>query len=179
MKGALLAAALLGSAQAGGVHKMKLKKVPLSEQLETVPLNTQMQRIGQKYMGAGANRGAHAEAMFRNQGFRVEGNHPVPVSNFMNAQCKFIAFPSHTEARTDRYKTSPRSPSELPVRPSRSSWIRAAPTSGFRRRTATRSLATSTPSTTRRLRPPSRRTVRRSISDTDPAVSADISRRTP
>lgn len=33
MKGALLTAAvLLGSAQAG-VHKMKLKKVPLSEQL--------------------------------------------------------------------------------------------------------------------------------------------------
>lgn len=34
MKGALLSAAvLLGSAQAGGVHKMKLQKVPLSEQL--------------------------------------------------------------------------------------------------------------------------------------------------
>jgi saccharopepsin len=32
MKGALLTAAvLLGSAQAGGVHKMKLKKVPLAE----------------------------------------------------------------------------------------------------------------------------------------------------
>lgn len=34
MKGALLGAAmLLGSAQAGGVHKMKLKKVSLAEQL--------------------------------------------------------------------------------------------------------------------------------------------------
>jgi saccharopepsin len=35
MKGALLGAAavLLGSAQAGGVHKMKLKKIPLAEQL--------------------------------------------------------------------------------------------------------------------------------------------------
>lgn len=36
MKGALLTAAvLLGSAQAG-VHKMKLKKIPLSEQLVRV-----------------------------------------------------------------------------------------------------------------------------------------------
>ncbi len=34
MKGALLTAAvLLGSAQAGGVHKLKLKKVPLAEQM--------------------------------------------------------------------------------------------------------------------------------------------------
>ncbi len=34
MKGALLSAAmLLGSAQAGGVHKMKLHKVPLAEKL--------------------------------------------------------------------------------------------------------------------------------------------------
>lgn len=38
MKGALLAAAaLLGGAQAG-VHKMKLNKVPLSEQLVRFPL---------------------------------------------------------------------------------------------------------------------------------------------
>lgn len=36
MKGALLTAAvLLGSAQAG-VHKMKLKKIPLSEQLVSI-----------------------------------------------------------------------------------------------------------------------------------------------
>lgn len=34
MKGALLTAAvLLGAAQAGGTHKLKLKKVPLAEQL--------------------------------------------------------------------------------------------------------------------------------------------------
>jgi len=34
MKGALLTAALLlGSTQAAGVHKMKLKKIPLAEQL--------------------------------------------------------------------------------------------------------------------------------------------------
>lgn len=39
MKGALLTAAvLLGSAQ-GAVHKMKLQKVPLSEQLVCMPLS--------------------------------------------------------------------------------------------------------------------------------------------
>jgi saccharopepsin len=86
MKGALLTAAvLLGSAQAG-VHKMKLKKIPLSEQLETVPINQQMERLGQKYMGLRPN--THPEAMFQDTSVHVDGNHPVPISNFMNAQCK-------------------------------------------------------------------------------------------
>lgn len=86
MKGALLTAAvLLGSAQAG-VHKMKLKKVPLSEQLETVPLNHQMERLGQKYMGIRPNK--HPEAMFQDTSVHVDGNHPVPITNFMNAQCR-------------------------------------------------------------------------------------------
>lgn len=41
MKGALLTAAvLLGSAQAGGVHKMKIKKIPLSEQLVSIDDNS-------------------------------------------------------------------------------------------------------------------------------------------
>jgi len=87
MKGALLTAAvLLGSAQAG-VNKMKLKKIPLSEQLETVPINQQMERLGQKYMGLRPN--THQEAMFQDTSVHVDGNHPVPISNFMNAQCKF------------------------------------------------------------------------------------------
>lgn len=86
MKGALLTAAvLLGSAQAG-VHKMKLKKIPLSEQLETVPINTQMERLAQKYMGVRPD--THAQAVFQDTSVHVDGNHPVPVSNFMNAQCK-------------------------------------------------------------------------------------------
>ncbi|KAH8904552.1 eukaryotic aspartyl protease [Coniochaeta sp. PMI_546] len=84
MKGALLTAAvLLGSAQAG-VHKMKLKKIPLSEQLETVPINHQMERLGQKYMGLRPN--THSEAMFQDTSVHVDANHPVPISNFMNAQ---------------------------------------------------------------------------------------------
>lgn len=41
MKGAILGAAmLLGSAQAGGIHKMKLKKIPLSEQLVCARLHS-------------------------------------------------------------------------------------------------------------------------------------------
>lgn len=87
MKGALLtAAALLGAAQAGGVHKMKLQKIPLAEQLETVPINTQMERLSQKYMGIRPS--THSDAMFQDTSVHVDGMHPVPISNFMNAQCK-------------------------------------------------------------------------------------------
>lgn len=85
MKGALLtAAALLGAAQAGGVHKMKLQKIPLSEQLETVPINTQMERLSQKYMGIRPD--THKDAIFQDTSVHVDGNHPVPITNFMNAQ---------------------------------------------------------------------------------------------
>ncbi|KAK4250026.1 vacuolar protease [Corynascus novoguineensis] len=85
MKGALLTAAvLLGSAQ-GAVHKMKLQKIPLSEQLETVPINTQLEHLGQKYMGL-RPRDSHADAVFNGMVADVKGNHPVPITNFMNAQ---------------------------------------------------------------------------------------------
>ncbi|OTA99159.1 hypothetical protein M426DRAFT_325397 [Hypoxylon sp. CI-4A] len=84
MKGALLTAAvLLGSAQAG-VHKMKLKKIPLSEQLESYPIETQMKAIGQKYLGARPD--THAQAVFQDTSIHVDKDHPVPISNFMNAQ---------------------------------------------------------------------------------------------
>ncbi|KAI0023380.1 Asp-domain-containing protein [Xylariomycetidae sp. FL0641] len=84
MKGALLGAAavLLGSAQAD-VHKMKLKKIPLAEQLESIPIESQMRGLGQKYMGHRPD--THAEAIFDNS-VHVEKDHPVPISNFMNAQ---------------------------------------------------------------------------------------------
>ncbi|KAK0673667.1 aspartic peptidase domain-containing protein [Cercophora samala] len=86
MKGALLTAAvLLGAAQAGGTHKLKLKKVPLAEQLEAVPLETQMKHLGQKYMGIRPQQ-SHANAVFQGSLADTKGNHPVPISNFMNAQ---------------------------------------------------------------------------------------------
>ncbi|KAJ8108925.1 hypothetical protein ONZ43_g6278 [Nemania bipapillata] len=85
MKGALLGAAvLLGSAQAGGIHKMKLKKVPLAEQLETIPIETQMRGLGQKYLGARPE--THAQAVFQGANMHIDKDHPLPISNFMNAQ---------------------------------------------------------------------------------------------
>ncbi|KAI4859076.1 Asp-domain-containing protein [Hypoxylon rubiginosum] len=84
MKGALLTAAvLLGSAQAG-VHKMKLKKIPLSEQLESIPIEAQMRGLGQKYMGHRPE--THSQAIFQDTSVHVDKDHPVPISNFMNAQ---------------------------------------------------------------------------------------------
>lgn len=90
MKGAIFAAAaaLLGSATAG-VHKMKLQKVPLTEQLEHANINTQMRHLGQKYLGV--RPASHIDEMFKDTAIHVEDGHPVPVSNFLNAQCKISA----------------------------------------------------------------------------------------
>ncbi|KAK7754364.1 aspartic proteinase precursor [Diatrype stigma] len=85
MKGALVSAAavLLGSAHAE-VHKMKLKKIPLSEQLQSIPMESQLRGLGQKYMGSRPE--SHADAIFQDTSIHVDGNHPVPITNFMNAQ---------------------------------------------------------------------------------------------
>lgn len=85
MKGAFLstAAVLLGSAEAR-VQKMKLQKIPLSEQLKHADIDTQMQGLGQKYLGVRPD--THSEAMFQDTAIHVDSDHPVPISNFMNAQ---------------------------------------------------------------------------------------------
>lgn len=44
-----------------------------------------MKHLGQKYMGARPEN--HVDAMFKDTSANIEGNHPVPISNFMNAQC--------------------------------------------------------------------------------------------
>ncbi|KAF2273912.1 aspartyl proteinase [Westerdykella ornata] len=84
MKAAILLAAgsLLGPASAG-VHKMKLKKVPLSEQLQYANIQEHARALGQKYMGIKPE--THAEQVFKAP-YIAEGTHPVPVSNFLNAQ---------------------------------------------------------------------------------------------
>jgi len=86
MKGtAILAAtALLGSTASAGVHKMKLKKVPLTEQLEGANWAEHVRGLGQKYMGVRPR--AHAEELFKQESLHAEKGHPVPVSNFLNAQ---------------------------------------------------------------------------------------------
>ncbi|UNI17813.1 Saccharopepsin [Purpureocillium takamizusanense] len=84
MKSALIAAAALaGSAQAG-VHKMKLQKVSLEEQLAGASIETQVQHLGQKYLGRRPE--SRADVMFNSKAPQAAGGHLVPVTNFMNAQ---------------------------------------------------------------------------------------------
>lgn len=47
-----------------------------------------MRALGQKYMGLRPGAG-QLDEMYRDTQFKGEGEHPVPVSNFLNAQCKF------------------------------------------------------------------------------------------
>lgn len=87
MKGALFAAAaLLGSSNAA-IHRMPLKKVSLSEQLATANIDTHVKHLGQKYMGIRPQ--SHEEEMFKETSIHADGDHRVPVSNFLNAQCMF------------------------------------------------------------------------------------------
>ncbi|KAL8705532.1 MAG: hypothetical protein Q9201_001349 [Fulgogasparrea decipioides] len=80
----LAAGALLGLAEAG-VHKMKLQKIPLSEQLEYTDLASHARALGQKYMGIRPQ--THVDEMFRDTTIHDDkDSHPVPVSNFLNAQ---------------------------------------------------------------------------------------------
>ncbi|KAL8834179.1 MAG: hypothetical protein Q9170_003880 [Blastenia crenularia] len=79
----LAVGAVLGLAEAG-VHRMKLQKVPLSEQLEHSDLASHARALGQKYMGIRPQ--THADEMFRDTAIHEEDSHPVPVSNFLNAQ---------------------------------------------------------------------------------------------
>ncbi|KAI4202560.1 MAG: hypothetical protein LQ350_002503 [Teloschistes chrysophthalmus] len=86
MKRALLlaAGALLSLAEAR-VHKMKLQKVPLSEQLESADLTSHAKALGQKYMGIRPQ--THVDEMFKDTAIHQDkDSHPVPVSNFLNAQ---------------------------------------------------------------------------------------------
>jgi len=80
---ALAAAALLGSVNAG-VHKMKLQKIPLSEQLDHVDINTHMRALGQKYMGVRPHD--HVDEMFKDTAIHTDKGHGVLVTNFLNAQ---------------------------------------------------------------------------------------------
>ncbi|KAF2147315.1 uncharacterized protein K452DRAFT_261722 [Aplosporella prunicola CBS 121167] len=86
MKSAMLlaASALLGSASAG-VHKMKLKKVPLAEQLEHANMGDQVKALSQKYMGTRPPINT-VEDIFKAQPIQADSEHPVPINNFLNAQ---------------------------------------------------------------------------------------------
>jgi len=84
MKSALIAAAALAGSAHAGVHRMKLQKISLEEQLAGASIEQQVQALGQKYLGARPL--SRADYMFNTQAPQVKEGHPVPVSNFMNAQ---------------------------------------------------------------------------------------------
>ncbi|KAI4109178.1 MAG: hypothetical protein L6R37_000609 [Teloschistes peruensis] len=81
----LLAAGALLSLAEARVHKMPLQKVPLSDQLESADLASHARALGQKYMGIRPQ--THVDEMFRDTAIHQDkDSHPVPVSNFLNAQ---------------------------------------------------------------------------------------------
>merc|ERR1712169_24563 len=84
MKGAAAVTAALAGTASAGVHKVPLKKFPLSQQLEYANIGDHMQALGQKNMGVRPQR--NMEEMFKEQSFKPEKGHPVAVSNFLNAQ---------------------------------------------------------------------------------------------
>ncbi len=82
----LAAGASLLSGVSAGVHRMKLQKVPLEEQLSGAQgFSSHIKALGQKYMGIRPSR--HEEEMFKDTSIHAEDGHMVPVSNFLNAQC--------------------------------------------------------------------------------------------
>lgn len=74
----LATSALLGSV-AAEIHKLKLNKVPLSEQFEKRSINDHVQSLRQKYMG-------FAEDYFQDTSIKTGAGHGVLVDNFLNAQ---------------------------------------------------------------------------------------------
>jgi saccharopepsin len=85
MKNSLViaAAALLGAADAG-MHRMKLQKVPLSDQLSAGNIDDHMRALRHKYTQKPI--GGPSEDIFRDTSIHPDSPHDVPVENFLNAQ---------------------------------------------------------------------------------------------
>lgn len=92
MKNGLIFAAFAAfiSSASCGTHRLKLDKVPLSEQLEHASVASHAKSLYNKYAGQklmGVRPESHKEEMFRDTSIHLdETSHPVPVSNFLNAQ---------------------------------------------------------------------------------------------
>ncbi|KAL1873883.1 aspartic proteinase precursor [Diaporthe australafricana] len=81
MKGAMLSAMLFGaSAQAAGVHKMKIQKIPFEDQMKAFPMQDQIKYLEQKYSGAQHPFG------YSEPSIEPTKDHPVPITNYLNAQ---------------------------------------------------------------------------------------------
>jgi len=81
----VLAASMLLGTSLAGIHRMPLKKVPLSEQLAHHDISTHMKHLGQKYMGIRPSQ--LKEDDFGTEDLDIEGGgYTHPISNFLNAQ---------------------------------------------------------------------------------------------
>lgn len=56
-------------------------------------INEHARHLGQKYMGIRPER--HMEEMFKDTSIDAEAGHPVPITNFVNAQCTPLGFSTH------------------------------------------------------------------------------------
>lgn len=54
-------------------------------------INSHAKALGQKYMGVRPQ--GHRDEMFRDTSLKENVSHPVPVSNFLNAQCRPSSMP--------------------------------------------------------------------------------------
>ncbi|RDA91845.1 hypothetical protein CP533_3669 [Ophiocordyceps camponoti-saundersi (nom. inval.)] len=96
MKSSLVVAAAFAACAQAGVFKTKLQKISLEQQLADSSIANQLESLRNKYEGLrqqswaqktlGARPKTHVEAMFDTSPVFVDGLHPVPVTNFMNAQ---------------------------------------------------------------------------------------------
>jgi len=80
MKTSAIAGAMLLAGANAEVHKLKMKKIPLGEQLKSYTMHDMSRMLGQKY----ARFTAGDEYM--QEMFSLKGGHKVPVTNYMNAQ---------------------------------------------------------------------------------------------
>ncbi|KAL4978246.1 aspartic peptidase domain-containing protein [Aspergillus desertorum] len=80
MKTFLLTASVLLGYASGEVHKLKLNKVPLTEQFITRNIADHANALGQKYMGQ------FQQHVLEDEPVNAMGGHDVLVDNFMNAQ---------------------------------------------------------------------------------------------
>lgn len=173
---AVAAGALLGLAEAG-IHKMKLQKVPLAEQLVSnslPPLDTSMLMLQPRNMPISPlmprpwARSTWVSDL-KGTGKRCSERHPSIRTETITL------FPSATSST---HNTSPRLLSVPLHRRSKSSSIPDLPTSGFRHPSAALSLAICTPNMTPQTPQPTRRMVRTSRSDMARAVSVASCHRT-
>nr|AAZ92540.1 aspartyl protease 1 [Coccidioides posadasii]AAZ92541.1 aspartyl protease 1 [Coccidioides posadasii] len=79
----LLAATVLLGCTSAKVHKLKLKKLPLTEQLEYGDIETHVRALGQKYFGSLPS--SQQQTVLSDEYSTTDG-HNVLVDNFLNAQ---------------------------------------------------------------------------------------------